>query len=535
MPGRLLSKNWDFLPRVPLDVLTYIGVGAGYYASAQLAFLVGTLSDRIFAPFWPPNVILFCGLLLSPRKQWKGIVAVTFCAHVLAELSVGMPFLQMTVAFVTNCVLAIMNAVVVNRFVGGPPWFGTLRKAAVYILAAGAINPAIAAFGGAFVPYAGGEPLDSYWIYWGNWFVGNALAALTFGPIILGWAEADWRALRLTLDPKRAEAGLFVVALLVVSLISFGLSVRIAPSPFVPVILYLPLPVILWGAVRFGAKGAGGAIFVLALASIWLTLNGLSPFLDNTPETSVAALQLFLIALAVPVILLSATIDQLRHSERATRAMAGSILTAQDDERRRIARDLHDSTGQNLIAANLILGGLKENIAESTLASIKKCSDLVVQSIGELRTHAYVLHPPMLDEGGLPMALPPYVEGFAERTGIDVGLLIAPDIGRVPNEVELLIFRVVQEALSNVQRHSGSATARIQLATRKIGHREIVILTIEDRGKGMNLSQGKSPGKYRGVGLESMRERVQQIGGRFTVDSRLGRTVLTAMVPFEVQ
>ena len=133
------------------------------------------------------------------------------------------------------------------------------------------------------------------------------------------------------------------------------------------------------------------------------------------------------------------------------------------------------------------------------------------------------------------MALPPYVEGFAERTGIDVGLLIAPDIGRVPKEVELLIYRVVQEALSNVHRHSGSATARIQLVTRKIGHREIVILTIEDRGRGMNLSQGKSPRKYRGVGLESMRERVQQIGGRFTVDSRLGRTVLTAIVPFEAQ
>ena len=131
------------------------------------------------------------------------------------------------------------------------------------------------------------------------------------------------------------------------------------------------------------------------------------------------------------------------------------------------------------------------------------------------------------------MALLSYMEGFTERTGIEVDLRIAPDIGRLPSEVELLAYRIVQEALSNIQRHSGSATARIELVRRQANFRELVVLTIEDRGKGIDLLKDKRF-RSRGVGLESMRERVQQLGGRFTIDLRPGRTVLTAIVPLEV-
>src|SRR6476660_5437569 len=166
----------------------------------------------------------------------------TFPAHVLAELSVGMPFGQMVVAFATNCALAIMNALAVSRLLGGSPWFGTLQKAATYILITGAISPAIAALGGAFVPVSGGEPLSGYWVYWSAWFAGNALAAMTFGPLLLGWAEADWRPLRV--GWRQAEAALFATTLLAISLVSFAMSVRISPSPFVPALLYVPLPVI---------------------------------------------------------------------------------------------------------------------------------------------------------------------------------------------------------------------------------------------------------------------------------------------------
>lgn len=531
-----LEKYWARVAPFTHHSIVAFSVAVGYYAAAQFAFLIGTLSDRIFAPFWPPNAILFCGLLLVPRERWTLILALTFVAHVLAELSVGMPFDQMMVAFVTNCALALLNAIVVARFLKGPFWFGTLRKAAVFIMTACLSNPAIVALGGALVPIVGGEPVANYWVYWANWFVGNALAAMTFAPLILGWADSERRSFQPSPGWHHLEAGAFIVALLGVSIISLAVTDGISPSPFVPAVLYLPLPVVLWGSVRFGAKGASGAILILAAASIWLTLNGHSPFFGRTPETSVVGLQLFLIGLAVPVILLSAAIEELRQSAIATRAMAGSILRAQDDERRRIARDLHDSTGQNLIAVSMMLGGLKDswpNLIEDTIA---KSRELVLRSINELRAHAYVLHPPMLDEGGLAIALPAYVEGFAGRTGIEVDLSMAPNWGRFSTEIEILVYRVVQEALSNVHRHSGSSRAKIELSRRRTKFREVAVLTIEDQGTGMPDSfQNRGARRARGVGLDSMRERVRQVGGRFSIHSMPGRTVVTAMVPLDAK
>lgn len=525
-------KIWDGFSYRRRDWIVAVAASVGYYSAAQLAFAIGTLSDQIFAPFWPPNVILFCALLLTHREGWKIILCLTFLAHVLAELSVGMPFGQMDVAFATNSALAILNAVTVARFVAGPPWFGSLGGTAAFLIATSLVNPAFAALGGALVPIVGGEPVANYWVYWANWFVGNALAAITFGPIILGYAESNWRSLRVRGDLRQLEAAGFIIILLILSLVSLAVSQSISPSPFVPAVLYLPLPVVLWGSMRFGAKGAAGAILIVAVASIWLTLKGLSPFFGRTPETSVVALQLFLIGLAVPTILLSAAIEQLRQSAQNRRAIAGSVLRAQDEERRRIARDLHDSTGQNLVAVSMILSGASGKTPEVVEDAIEKSRLLVLRSIDELRAHSYVLHPPLLDQGGLALALTPYVEGFTERTGVKVDLRVGADLLRLPTEIEILMYRVIQEGLSNVHRHSGSSTAMIELVRRRTRLRDVAVLTIEDEGIGINSST--SPVPRRGVGLESMRERVAQVGGRFTIHSAPGRTVITAMVPLPV-
>jgi signal transduction histidine kinase len=512
----------------PVWLLLWISLA--YYIAAQSAFLIGTLSDRIFAPFWPPNAVLFCALLLNARDRWWMILGAAFPAHVLAETGVGMPPTQLLVAFATNCSLALLNSLTVQRFVVGPPWFGTLRKAAIYVLMTAGINPAVAALGGAFVPITGDGHFADYWIYWSNWYVGNALAALTFAPIILTWTEHDWRGLTAQMGWRQVEGIAFLFALLSVSILSLGLSVSAADTAFLPAILYLPLPIILWGSVRFGERGASGAILVLAVVSIWLTLNGPSPFADRTPEKSVLALQLFLIGIAVPVILLTAAVDQLREMERTTRLLAGSLLNAQDQERRRIARDLHDSTGQNLIAASLIADDFKELLPGSALTQFQKWNELIRESIRELRTVAYVLHPPLLDQGGLRPALQSYVQGFGERTGIHVDLLIEPDIGRLSGEIELVLYRIVQEALSNVHRHSQSASAEILLTLRKSRLSSVVVLSIKDCGKGMPMEPHGTRAR-RGVGLDSMKARVRQLGGRFKIESAPGRTILKAIVP----
>jgi signal transduction histidine kinase len=515
--------------------LTPLGTAIAYYAGAQAAFLIGTLSDRIFAPFWPPNAILFCILLLTPQSRWWAIIAAAFPAHALAEVQVGMPFLQLAFAFVTNCVLAVANAVAL-RWLSEPPWFGSIKKAAIYIAATAGVIPAIVGIGGGFVPNLGGAALADYPYFWSTWFVGNALASLTLGPIILSWADLQWSMLRSIAWNRHLEAALFAVALLATCMASLELSVEILDdsfgNAFVPAVLYLPMPVILWGSVRFGERGASGAILVLTVVSISLTLNGQSPFITERPERSVLAMQLFLFGVAIPVLLLSAAVDELRAAERSTRKLAGAVLRAQDDERRRIARDLHDSTAQNLVGAGLLARSIAGGVPASARVTFRKIEDALDQSIEELRLLSFVLHPPQLELGGLAPAIAAYVEGFSERSRVAVDLAVSPDVGRLSDEAELALYRVLQEALTNVDRHSGSSTALVRLSKRRLAPGNVVRLSIEDAGRGFALRR-RPPLRGGGLGLASMYERVHQVGGRLTITSVAGKTVVAATVPCE--
>jgi signal transduction histidine kinase len=253
------------------------------------------------------------------------------------------------------------------------------------------------------------------------------------------------------------------------------------------------------------------------------------------PQRGVLALQLFLMGFSIPVLLLGAVVDELRGAELRSRGLAARLLRAQDEARRSIARELHDSTGQNLIAATLLTGQIQGMLPASAEPVLRKLDDVLQQAIREIRTVSYLLHPPFLDEGGLGLALREYVDGFAARSNIKVDLNISRDLGTLPNETELALFRIVQEALSNVARHSDSKTARIDLVRTGTAGRNVV-LTVEDHGKGIAAGAplrfaGLAAGPQRGVGLASMRERVTQIGGRIDIDSTVGRTIVKATVP----
>jgi integral membrane sensor domain MASE1 len=156
-------------------------VALAYFLGAEAAFYIGTLSDQIFALFWPPNVILFCALLIVPQRDWLLYIAAAFPAHVIAELGVGMPWPQILVAFATNCMVALLNAYAVRRFVGDPPWFGNFRKACLYIVIAAGISPAVSALGGAFVPILGGGSFAEYWVFYSHWYLANACRTSPLG------------------------------------------------------------------------------------------------------------------------------------------------------------------------------------------------------------------------------------------------------------------------------------------------------------------------------------------------------------------
>ena len=523
------------LPGLKAALQAPLLVAFAYFIGAEIAFYIGTLSDKIFAPFWPPNIILFCALVVVPERRWWLFIAACFPAHVMAELQVGMPAAQMLVAFATNCAVALLNAAALRHLLGTPASLGDLRKASLYILVTAGFSPAVVALGGAFVPILGGGPLDNYWLFWTNWYLSNALTGLTLGPVFLTWLSESPKSSALAATSRMAEAALLAVALVVVCAIAFEASAGRVGTGFLPALLYSPLPFILWATLRFGEKGASGAILIVTVALIWRTLKGPSLFIGADPETNVLALQLFLTGLAIPVLLLGATIDELRRTEQITRELAGSVLTAQDQERRRIARELHDTTGQNLIAATMLLGRVRDTVPESAKSTVSQLDDMLRQSVDDVRTVSYLLHPPLLDEAGLNLALRHYVDGLCQRSSLAIDLAVSPDIGRLPSDMEMALFRVVQEALTNVSRHSGSTTARINLRRGMAKGQHAVILSIEDAGKGMTLRRpGRGPlmpRPVRGVGLASMRERLRQIGGWLDIESEVGRTVVTAVVP----
>jgi len=220
-------------------------------------------------------------------------------------------------------------------------------------------------------------------------------------------------------------------------------------------------------------------------------------------------------------------------AEVELRRLSGQLLRLQDEERRRIARDLHDSTGQNLVALATTLSQLHASIPSSSRKLRRLASQshaLADQCIQEVRTLSYLLHPPMLDEAGLEDAIRHYVNGFSERTGIEVKLRVSPRFGRMPPDVEVALFRVVQESLTNIQRHSQSLHATIQLDR---GANEIN-LQISDTGRGAARRDplGTSGSPFRlGVGIPSMQERVKLIGGRLDIESSDSGTTMRVTIP----
>jgi signal transduction histidine kinase len=245
----------------------------------------------------------------------------------------------------------------------------------------------------------------------------------------------------------------------------------------------------------------------------------------------------------VRIVIANEDITEVKVSEGALRWLTGRLLRMQDEERRRIARELHDSTAQNLLGAALGIGQalrLAPRLKPVAKAALQESCALIEQSQREIRTVAYLLHPPMLDELGLPAALRWFSGGFAKRTEIAVDLDIATNVDRMSSELEAALFRVAQESLTNVHRHSGSTKVRLGLRlSDPPGAAPSVVLEIEDNGRGMPADIDERPSSTRrshdlqnmGIGLAGMRERLRQFGGWLDINSTARGTTVRVTVP----
>jgi two-component system, chemotaxis family, CheB/CheR fusion protein len=224
--------------------------------------------------------------------------------------------------------------------------------------------------------------------------------------------------------------------------------------------------------------------------------------------------------------------EKLRASEQSLRELSGQLLRTQDEERRHIATELHDVTAQNLAAISLYLGRVDQSTSSldaNARQALSESLSLVEQCSREVRTLSYVMYPPGLDEAGLPSAIRWLVEGFAKRSGIAVEVDIAKEWPRLSRDAEIAIFRIAQECLANVHRHSGSPSATVRLARRE----NEILLEVKDSGKGILPGSFElKAGGALGVGLRGMQERLRQFGGSLNIESSSGvGTTVTAVLP----
>ena len=227
---------------------------------------------------------------------------------------------------------------------------------------------------------------------------------------------------------------------------------------------------------------------------------------------------------------------RLQDSEQSLRQLSLSLLRTQDEERRRIARELHDNAGQYLAAIGMALDAARnaaQNFPAQLVRKLEEASEITKVCTTEVRTISHLLHPPLLEELGLASAVRWYVEGFSGRSGIRVQIEMPEELGRLGNDVELVLFRVLQESLTNIHRHSGSRTATIRIGMDS----QYASLEVQDHGKGKGKSNGKSnadvsaDGFRPGIGITGMGERVKDLAGVLTIASDESGTLVKAVIP----
>ena len=248
-------------------------------------------------------------------------------------------------------------------------------------------------------------------------------------------------------------------------------------------------------------------------------------------ETVTILVVTFIVSLAILFIyyeLLNAELNARSLAEDSLRTLSGRLINLQDEERRRFSRELHDSLGQYLAAAKMNLSMLSRKLPEHP--ALAECIELIDKCISETRTISHLMHPPLLEEIGLASAIEWYVEGFSKRSGVQTKLDLPRDLGRLPQAVELALFRVIQESLINIHRHAQTAKAAIGVQVSPTH----VAVQVKDFGKGMSsdtLEQFQESGGSSGVGLAGMRERLHELGGLLEIRSDHRGTQISVTVP----
>ena len=288
-------------------------VAVGYYLAARVGFAF-TLQPHPISTLWPPNALLMAALLLSPVNWWWALLAAALPAHLLAELQSGVPPAMVLGWYVSNCGEALLGAALVRTFVPGALRLDSLRNAGIFLACGALAAPLASSFLDAglvkLIGWGQGEYLKLVRLR----FFSNVLANLTIVPVIVTWATFGVQRFRGQPLARHVEAFMLLGGLLAASLVVFDLP--LFDANLAPALFYAPLPFLLWAAVRLGVVGTATSLALLVLVTIWGAVNGLGPFTGGSPQDTARDMQLFLIAVSVPMLLLAVALEDRASSER---------------------------------------------------------------------------------------------------------------------------------------------------------------------------------------------------------------------------
>jgi signal transduction histidine kinase len=494
-----------------------VAFAAVYFLAVRLS--VGKYGTAyISSPFWLPDSILLSALLLTrPALWWMFAIAVAPIRWVVGPAP-GTPGWFLAIAIGNDLLKALCGAWVLRKLLGDRIRLNTLREFFVFVgVAAGAI-PLLSALAAAPERYAVG---DALWSSGYKWFLGDALAQVVVTPLILYWWWAG-RAAR----QRVVELAVLVVLLGATTFYAFG----VVHSDEALSLMYVPVPFLIWAAVRLRPLGTSTAIGVVAAVSIASASRGIGMFAADASRHPVLTLQLFLLLIGVSMLSLAILVEEREALRGRESGFNARVLQAQDRERARIALELHDDILQRIAILQI---GLDEFWMRDPSADVRIKIEGFRRSVAEIssaiRSLSHKLHPSALDVGALDLAIKGLCRVFTEQHRMNVQFRCDCDTIDVDRAVKVCVFRIAQEALHNVSKHSGTSAAVVELLP--VGDR--LVLSVSDAGIGFDVAAG---GEAKGLGLISMRERLRPIGGTLLIHSEPGSgTQVRVDVPLRIQ
>jgi two-component system sensor histidine kinase UhpB len=494
---------------------------AGGFAAQAASALVG---DQEAGPIvWLPGGVLLTALMSFPEKRWPscvaGLVAGVALATALPEgsmLASGWPLLLVLV-------LIPAGAYAMRVFCAETSPLRTFRNLGLFLAVFAFALPAIASVASILAGRA--DPNQHpQWLQIG---LAHALGYLVFAPI---WfrPRARWATLQRMFVPDSLPA---ISAVAAIAVIGFLWSAFGSFSHLRPLLVLAPIPVLVFTALRARVAGAYFVVVLIAIVAIQVSREGRGPFVEPTPSLTTLSLTSWILATGVASWLLSVLIEQrvdmrraLVHTSREVRELAGRLLEAQEQERSRIARDLHDDVNQRLASVSIELSAIRRGADERSRDELAHVQDELIALSEDVRHLSHNLHPSMLHETGLEAALGSLCHAQRHRNGPSIDLFVMPGSEDLPDAVALCLYRCAQEALANAIRHAMARRIEVGLGIVD-GQAE---LKVEDDGKGFETA------RPRGLGLLSLEERAKLLGGGFQLTTSPGKgTRICIRIPLQ--